>query len=190
MVEMTERRGLDLREPTPVYLNAGSIIGAGLAGGAAFAVLMMVGAASAGDSLWKPWQLFASVVSGRSAMEATGAVTLFSGLVVHVVLSLLFAFIWAAIVRRLPVDVRESWAGHTAAAMLYGVAIWLVNYQLIARAAYPWFLGRTNAFAQVCFHAFGYGLPLALVLLGRHRRVANPIRAGERPGPTGDEVPI
>ncbi len=194
MVERTERHRLErlehLGSRVPVYLNTGTIIGAGLAGAAVFAVMMMIAASTAGDSAWKPWQLFASVATGRSALQATGVQTLFTGLVVHVLLSLFFAFMWAAVVRRLPLDVRESWGTHSAAAMIYGLVIWLVNYQLIARFAFPWFLDRTNGFVQAMIHAFGFGLPLAVVMLGRYRRVAQPARAGEPPGPTGDEVPI
>ncbi len=114
-----------------------------------------------------PWRMFASIILGKTALEGPFSVLQgVFGVVVHLALSVAFAVIWAAIVRHAPADIRHSYAAHTAAAMIYGLVLWVVNFQLVARVAYPWLTGQMEV-AQLTIHAVAYGLPLGLFLTKR-----------------------
>jgi hypothetical protein len=43
---------------------------------------------------------------------------------------------------------------------LFGIVIWLVNFQIVARVGYPWFLG-TRPIVQLVLHVFAFGVPMA-----------------------------
>lgn len=152
--------------------RAGSLledaIYAGLFAGAVMAVAETVvsGIMLRGDWFF-PWRCFASIILGRSALSGPSTlVTVLFGAAVHFALSVAFAVIWSGVVRNVPADVRHNYAAHTAAAMIYGLVLWIVNFQLVARVAYPWLLGTLEV-AQLTIHAVGYGLPLGLLMTKR-----------------------
>jgi hypothetical protein len=70
---------------------------------------------------------------------------------------------------------RTQTSGWSQAAIgiIYGVALHVVNFHVIARAAYPWFLDA-NQYMQLVMHALAYGLPLGLLYALAERR-AHPI---------------
>jgi hypothetical protein len=47
--------------------------------------------------------------------------------------------------------------------------VWFVNFQIIARVLYPWFLGAPQ-FLQAVMHGLFFGLPLALIYAASERR--------------------
>lgn len=150
------------------FLLREGILG-GLVAGVIFAVVQMIVAGAAGMGAMAPWRMFASIVAGRGALVGEMTFGLFLlGFIVHFVLSALFGMIWGAIARGLPYEVRTSWGQHAAGAMAFGFVLWLVNFQVIARVAYPWFLGM-NQLAQVLLHVLAFGLPLGLYLVARLR---------------------
>jgi hypothetical protein len=52
---------------------------------------------------------------------------------------------------------------------LYGVLIWIVNLQVLARLASPWLLDTSQS-VQIATHALAYGLPLGLIYAACERR--------------------
>lgn len=156
---------------------------AGLLAGAVMAVAETAVAALALGDAMLPWRMFASIILGRSALEgAAGPATVVIGAVIHFALSVAFAVIWAAAVRVVPPDIRHSYAAHTAAAMIYSLLLWILNFQIIARVAYPWLVGHFEV-AQLVIHAVAYGLPLGLYMTKR-------ITWMEPPSPIEDRTPV
>ncbi|WP_373047687.1 hypothetical protein [Vulgatibacter sp.] len=154
---------------------AGTVLREGLIGGllagAVFALAEMLVSAAMGGSIFGPWAMFASILLGSSALSAEFTLGIFIvGFVVHFVLSALFGLIWGATAKSVSRGIRDSWGAHAVAAMIYGLVIWLVNFQVIARVVYPWFL-QTNALAQILLHALAFGLPLGLYLTARLRPI-------------------
>ncbi len=86
------------------------------------------------------------------------------GLVTHLNLSLLFGIAFALIATL----IRD---GRTLllAGAAYGVALYLVNFQVLGRTAFPWFQEGPDQLFELFAHA-GYGLLLAPFLIGLHRR--------------------
>lgn len=158
------------------YVRSGAI--AGLLAGAVFAVFEMIVAAAMGMGIGGPWKMFASVLLGKSAMAQLTFGVFIVGFIVHFALAALFGAAWGAIAKKVPTSIRYGVGGHTAAAMLYGLAIYLINFQIIARLAYPWFLGA-NQGAQIVLHVLAFGLPLGLFLVSRLRAMGA-VGAGRR----------
>jgi hypothetical protein len=151
----------------------------GLVAGALLALASMLVSAAFGDSMARPWALFASILLGQGAITAPFTLgTFIVGFVVHFVLSALFGLIWGAIAKSVSRGIRDEWGAHGIAATIYGLLLWLVNFQVIARVVYPWFLG-TNQLAQILLHALAFGLPLGLYLTARLRPLERPT-AGRR----------
>lgn len=152
---------------------AGTVLREGLVGGliagAIFAFAQMLVAAGMGTSMAAPWALFASILLGQNAVNGPFTLGIFIvGFIVHFVLSALFGLLWGAIAKSVAPNVRDSFGAHGVAAAIYGLLLWLVNFQVIARVVYPWFL-QTNALAQLLLHALAFGMPLGLYLAARLR---------------------
>jgi len=152
---------------------AGTVLREGLVGGliagAIFALSQMLLAAATGATALTPWAFFASILLGQEAL--TGPFTLATfivGFVVHFVLSAVFGLIWGATAKSVSRGIRDDYGAHAVAAMVYGLVVWLVNFQVIARFVYPWFL-ELDALFQLVLHAIAFGLPLGLYLCARLR---------------------
>lgn len=145
--------------------------GLGLIAGLLFAIVEMLASAAMGAPAWMPLRMFASVVLGQDALTTTSLGTaVVVGTITHLVLAALFGFIYGLLCSGLSSESRTNTARQSALGLLFGTALWLVNFQIIARLAYPWFLD-TNQVAQWLMHALAYGLPLGLMLAGSERRV-------------------
>lgn len=170
-------------ERMPARTSYGSALAYGVVAGIFMAVVEMIVAAAQGVSLLLPFRLFASILMGEAALAETPASsTVIVGLFTHVVLSGLFGVIYAALSRSLSPASRVSWGVQAGIGLAFGLALWLVNFQIIARAAYPWFLDA-NQVVQAIVHAACYGLPLAL-LVAATERYSPPIVTA-RPGYPG-----
>lgn len=143
----------------------------GIVAGTIFLVMQIIVAALSGMPPLAPLRLFASVLLGRIALEAvtTGA-ALFFGIVVHLILSATYGLIYGVINGRLSTNSqrqtgRQAWLG-----LLFGLLLWALNFQILARLLYPWFL-LVPQFPQVMIHAIFYGLPLGLMFASAERRM-------------------
>lgn len=154
---------------------AGTVLREGLLGGlvagAILALAQMGLAAAMGASVLVPWAFFASVLLGREAFAAELNLSIFVvGFVAHFILSALFGLLWGAIAQSVSRGIRDAWGPHALAATIYGLLLWLVNFQVIARLVYPWFL-ETGTLTQLVLHGLAFGLPLGLYLCARLRPI-------------------
>lgn len=158
-------------------------IATGVGAGVVFAIVEVIAAVAMGMSPLTPFRMFASVVLGRAALETTAVGSAFIvGLITHLVLSAVFGVIYVALNSGTSLENRASAGRQSAYGLIYGTLLWLVNFQVIARLVYPWFLG-TNQIAQWLMHALAYGLPLAVMYaLSWRRGVAIPA-SQRRPRP-------
>jgi hypothetical protein len=153
---------------SPDFLLQEGVIG-GLVAGAIYAAVRTAVAPLLGGSPGDPWKAFASVALWRQAVAGplTFGVVL-AGLVCHFAIAGFYGMVWGVIGGRLPRTLRDGWGSHAAAATAYGVAVYLVDVQIVARIVYPWFLDA-NQFAELLLHGFAYGLPLGIYLAARLR---------------------
>jgi hypothetical protein len=148
-------------------------VGYGLVAGMIFAVAQLVVAMHAGNALL-PLRMSASVILGASALDALSVgATAVVGLGVHLVLSALFGLAYGLLDGNRPQEPERSPARQAGFGTLYGLALWLIDFQLIGRLTHPWFLGAPQL-GQAMLHSFFFGLPLALMYVQRARH-ARPI---------------
>lgn len=146
-------------------------LGYGVVAGVIFGAMEMVGAALMGDPMVMPLKMFASVVAGKDALMAGGAGILLLGVIVHLALSAIFGVVYAGLDAGFARNKVRSYGAQSAFGIAFGFALWLVNFQIIARLAYPWFLGSPQLL-QAMMHAFFFGLPLGLFIAATERRAA------------------
>ncbi|MFW5878665.1 MAG: hypothetical protein ACOCVR_02500 [Myxococcota bacterium] len=161
----TPRSGTDGRQASRQTILTHSVVG-GLIGGVVLAIAAMIASLAQGMGAGAPWQFFASVVLGVPALQAMTTGVLVVGLVVHAVFSALFGLIWGLVVSGIPKGVRDNVGTHAAAASVYGLVIWIVTFQFLARGFYPWFL-ELNQVVYAVAHVLFYGLPLGLYVAAR-----------------------
>ncbi len=167
---MAERTSAPGTKPRVVQTALAAGVGFGLISGAIFAVVEIIAAAVMGNPALMPLRMFASILLGRSALtEAPAGVAIIVGLIMHFALSAVFGLIYGAIESRMSVEGRTSWARQAGAGLLFGFALWLVNFQIIARILYPWFVAAPQ-FLQLVLHAVCFGLPLGLMFAAQERR--------------------
>ncbi|RJP74660.1 MAG: hypothetical protein C4524_12635 [Candidatus Zixiibacteriota bacterium] len=142
----------------------------GLLAGIIFMIMEMVGAAIMGMPVFMPLRMFASVLLGQTALTGMSLGTaVFLGLIIHLLLSAVFGFIYGLINIGLPPAHRASMGSQAVIGFGYGLLLWFINFQIIARMIYPWFL-ETPQFMQAMMHALFYGLPLGLMFAGTMQR--------------------
>ena len=81
---------------------------------------------------------------------------------VHLVLSAIYGAVLGAVASKVRA-VRNNSKTLVGAATVYGLLIWIVNFYVIAPAAFPWFT-QTNQVVQFFAHTFFYGTVLGLLL--------------------------
>jgi hypothetical protein len=135
---------------------------AGLVVGLFFSILEMVGAAAMGAPALSPWHAFASTVLGRRALEGDGG-TVVVGIVAHFVLSAIYGGVYGLYEGALSDEARHSWSTQVVSGLFYGIALYLLNFQVIARLIYPWFLGANQPW-QFLLHGLFFGVPLGLAM--------------------------
>jgi hypothetical protein len=152
-----------------------------------FAVIEIIASAAMGNPALMPFRMFASIVLGMAAMQTVSlAAAVIVGLIVHVVLAAAFGLIYGFLASRLSGEAQAGWGTQSLMGLAFGVAVWLVNFQIIARLLYPWFLNAPQ-FLQAVLHAVFFGLPLGLMYAAAERRrgLREPRMREEVPEPTG-----
>jgi len=145
----------------------------GIAAGGVFALAELVAAAvSGGPEAVEPFRLASSVVLGQRAMagEVPLGVMVAVGLAVHVAVTAFWGLLYAFVDSWLPPDVRPNFSFQAASGMLFGLVVWLVDFQFVARGYFPWFLERSPQFFQALMHALFFGLPLGFLFSAAERR--------------------
>ena len=150
-------------------------VGFGVIAGVIFAVMEIIAAAAMGMPLLMPLRMFASVLLGQDAMMTANLSSVVAvGVIAHLALSAIFGAIYGLLDARLPGQTQRSYGRQAIYGLLFGAALWFVNFQIIARIAYPWFLDAPQ-FLQVALHAICFGLPLGLFYAAGERRAVGPL---------------
>ncbi|MFH5822902.1 hypothetical protein [Georgenia sp. AZ-5] len=129
----------------------------GIVAGIVFGAVNMWYAASTGMPAEMPLQMIATIVQGEESLAA-GTASAPLGLVVHMVLSMAFGVTLALLVLRLPSDAMRAMVG-----LVFGVALYLVNFLVISPLAFPVFQ-EANQPLELATHVI-YGAVAVLFLL-------------------------
>jgi hypothetical protein len=157
----------------------GTIVATGIVAGIAFAIFEMFAAAilMGPDAAVMPLRMIGAIVLGPGALDPgySLAVAATAGVVTHLILSILFTGVFAVLASGVAVatagDLLSSPGSLALAGVVFGTAIWLVNFYAIAPVAHwAWFPERTSMVAQFLAHAFVFGAPVGW-MLGRSRTV-------------------
>lgn len=147
------------------WLVPGALLG--MAAGVAFALFETLAAWGMGDGFWMPLRMIGAIVLGEEALEASYSLTgaAVTGAVVHMALSALFGA-GLGLVVGLVHGLRTSRGVLVVAASLYGLALWLVNFYVIAPVAFEWFQDA-DPVVQFVAHTFVFGTLLGAMLAVR-----------------------
>jgi hypothetical protein len=161
-----------LRATTARSLKEGVVYG--MAAGVAMALAQLIAAIASGDG-YLPMRMAASVAFLEIAIHPLGmggigehTATAFGG-PIHLALSAGFGLAYGALNAGLSMHVHRSWLAQIGLGLAFGLALYLINFQLVARVLYPWFLALDQPL-QVAFHTLGFGLPLGLLYAWGERR--------------------
>ncbi len=151
------------RSTAGAHVDAGTWAASGIIGGiiagVAMAMVAMVWMALAGQGFFKPMDLIASILLGKSAIQpGFQIIPEVVGMAVHVMLSAAFGFVFAFAVS------RASWSRGAiiGVALAYGLLLWIVNVVIIDANFIPAGLSLAPSRLVVIVHLV-YGLVLGIV---------------------------
>ncbi len=159
-------------DPRRASLDIGAIVTrgatAGLAGGLLFALSNMWYSGAHGKPIVAPF-LSISTIFHASDKPMMSQPDVIAGLVLHLGLSLVFGIVFALGVSLTGVDRKPLVL--VAAAVGYGLVLYLVNFQILARLFFPFFVSPKgpNQLFEVWIHPVAYGLLLVPFLLAPRR---------------------
>jgi hypothetical protein len=142
---------------------------AGAAAGIVFAMFEMIMAAitNGAEAFFMPLRMIGGIGLGASALDPSTSLVAASGagIVIHMALSMMYGVAVAVVLRVIPSLARTS-ASVLAVSSAAGFALWVVNFQVLARAlGWPWFPDGTNAVVQIVAHTIFFGTVLGLALI-------------------------
>jgi uncharacterized membrane protein YagU involved in acid resistance len=156
--------------------DLGTAIVAGVVAGTCLMGFEMVASSLSGAATADaPLRMAAALVLGRRALSAdypfAGAAL--AGIAVCIVLSIVFAAAFTALASWIAAITEGELLTHTAdmlvAGVIFGVALWLMNFYVIAPlAGWRWFPDDMNHLVAFLGHGFFFGGVLGLAL-GLHR---------------------
>jgi len=118
-----------------------------------------------------PLRMIGAMLLGPEALDSGYplAVAAATGVLIHMTLSIAFAGVFAAIVSSMFTATAGEFVrtapGLALAGIVFGVALWLVNFYLIAPlAGWTWFPERRDPVVQFLAHAFFFGCPVGWML--------------------------
>ena len=157
----------------------GPAVAAGVFGGILFAVFEMTAAAvlMGADAFFMPLRMIAAMVLGAGALDPGYSIFVagVSGLAVHILLSIVFALIFAILAAMASPDAGTNTLA--LGSIAYGIGLWLVNFYAVAPLmGWRWFPDQTNPLIQFIAHAFFYGCPVGWYLARSRTLVVRPAR--------------
>ena len=150
-------------------LDVGAVLArgavAGLAGGVLFALANMWCADAHGQPVVAPFLAISTIFHGTD-MPVMSQPDVIAGLVTHLGLSLLLGMVFALAVAMLRLATRPLLL--LGAGLIYGLALYVVIFQIIGRVAFPWFVNvkGPNQIFELWIHPIAYGLVLVPFFLG------------------------
>ncbi len=151
------------RADTGWWAKQGAI--GGIIAGLVFAMFEMVMAALLNGAFFGPLRMIGAIVLGREALQPSYPLltAIVVGLVVHMMLSAIYGIVFALIVAAVPA-LASSPAALIAAASVYGLVLWLVNFYVVAPLAdWVWFT-QSNPVVQFIAHTVMFGAVLGVYL--------------------------
>jgi len=184
---MTTLTGTERRIDVGAWLRYG-ILG-GVIAGITFAMFEMIMAVvlDGRDAFFMPLRMIGGIGLGEQALDpGTSLLTAGGvGLVIHMILSMMYAVVVAAVLSLIP-QLSSSRAAVLISASVAGFALWIVNFYVLAQVfGWTWFPNNTNAAVQFVGHTFLYGSVLGLVLDRPYFQPARAMNEGNGAGPTG-----
>ena len=138
---------------------------AGALAGLAFLLVSVWFTDSIGMPGKMPLMMMAAMVQGESSLM-DGSASPILGALIHAVLSVGFGIAFGLLVTRL----RATPFAVASLGIVYGVALYLVNFQVIDRAVFGWFADANQPFELVVHVVFGSLVALPFIRLARARR--------------------
>ena len=149
---------------------------ASLVAGAAMGLLEVIASVASGESALLPVRSAASVVLRDHAFGPDAPLILLVGVIVHFSIAVMFGFAYGVFGSQMAWAKRTRGPLQALLGVAFGTAVWLLNFQLIARFFYPWMFDHSQI-GQWLIHALGFGLPLGWLLAEQEP----PLRIGEKP---------
>jgi uncharacterized membrane protein YagU involved in acid resistance len=147
-------------------LTQGAI--AGIVAGLVFAAFEMMASAfmMGAEAFFMPLRMIGAIVLGPEALDPSYALVTagIAGVMVHMMLSVIYGVIFGEIA-----TILRGPAAFIGAGGIFGFALWLVNFYLIAPFAFPWFLD-SSPLVQFVGHTFFFGMVLGYYLWKSHQR--------------------
>ena len=152
-------------------------VGAGLLAGIVFIVFDMVVTAALGMPFIMPLRMIGATALGKAALMPSfpAAAAVGAGLGVHFLNAAVYGVGFTAAVLSVPA-LRGHRAAIVVVGLLFGLALWLINFYVIAKILWPWFL-MANPVVQFFAHTFFFGDPLG-VLVAAWQPVPGPAPGG------------
>lgn len=139
---------------------------------AGLSLLLVQGLAAtlSNESFLVPFRFTSSLVLGEGALLMDGVVIpIVVGAFASAALGAAFGAIYGVVNASFSQETQHRRARQLAMATLFALALWVFNYQVIARVLFPWFLASPALF-QMLVHVGGFGVPLGLRYAGVQRR--------------------
>jgi hypothetical protein len=139
---------------------------AGLIGAVVYEILQIGAALVQGDSPWGVARMNAAMVLGEEVAPQPATfdfAVVAIGMLIDLAVSLVCGLLVAWLVHRF------DWTIGLAVGALYGFAIYLIYYYLIAPAAFPWFVGMRGWSMATIHVLYGVAVGAAYLFLRRPR---------------------
>jgi len=132
----------------------------GFGAGSVFIFAQMIISAALGGSVTAPLRMISTIWLGPQVLNPSypSATAVSVGLLIHGVLSIVFGllFLFLVIMSRQTRATRHL----IVYGFFYGIALWLVNFYLIAPRVFPQFLAVNQIWSGFVAHSLFYGVPL------------------------------
>jgi uncharacterized membrane protein YagU involved in acid resistance len=142
---------------------------AGLIAGAVFMMVeMLMVMFFMGQSPWGPPRMIAAMIMGKGVLPPPGSFDMgivTTAMMIHFALSVVYGLVFGWIVHRL------SGVNATLIGAVFGLAIYFINFHLIAPVMFPWFTMAQNWVSVVAHLIFGLALGASYAATRHHKPV-------------------
>jgi hypothetical protein len=144
-------------------------VAGGVVAGLPFCAVEILFAAIAGRPPLVPFRYAASLLMGPSAFHVSPVMAVTVGVLLHLGLCSAYGGIYSLVSPARPHagDVQRNTEFGRGA--LFAFLLWLFNFQIVARSAYPWFMQLSQPL-QAVVHVVFFGVPLAVMKISSRRR--------------------
>jgi uncharacterized membrane protein YagU involved in acid resistance len=140
-------------------------IGSGLVAGIIFAMAEMMMNLFIGKPFFGPLKLIGSMVLGVQALQPSYpfATALIVGLVVHMMMSMIFGLVFIYLLAAFR-QVRANIGLKLAYGLVYGAALWVINFLILAPLFFPQFTSVDQFWNGFFAHTFFFGMMIGIII--------------------------